>query len=476
MKGMESLPDLAKLTPVQKDELIHELWGLVRALRKEVMEVTAKVAELEGRVALNSPNSSKPPSSEGYDKPKPKSLRPPSKNPPGGQKGHEGHTLKKAESPDHIVLHAPPATCECGLPLPGATVAETRQVFDLPSTHYEVTEHQVLEVRCACGQRHRGEFPEGVNAPVQYGPRLKGAAVHLTQHHMLPAQRTADLMGDLAGLPLSDATVLAAVAEARARLEPTVAAIGQAIVAAPIAHADETGLRVDGKLHWLHVLATGLLTWMGVHPNRGKKAFDAFGLLTSFVGTLIHDGWKPYRDLVCKHALCNAHHLRELTYVFEEMGQTWAKRLIELLLAACQEVDRASGLLPQDRLAYFRSLYWEIIAEGEAANPRAPPSGKRGRTRQSKAVNLLHRLRTYADDVLRFMTDPGVPFTNNLAEQAVRLPKVKQKVSGCFRTVMGAQSFCIIRSYLDTLRKQGANLFHALTQTFQGNVPQPRFA
>jgi transposase len=467
---MKSLPDLDRLSVTEKDDLI-------RALFARVQELTAKVAELEGRLALNSRNSSKPPSTEGYAKPKPKSLRTPGQNPTGGQKGHEGYTLKKAERPDHIVIHAPPTLCdECGSLLLEATVAETRQVFDLPPTHYEVTEHRVLEVRCACGKRHRGAFPEGVNAPVQYGPRLKAAAVHLTQHHMLPAQRTAELMGDLAGLPLSDATVLAAVAEARERLEPTVTAIGQAIVAAPIAHADETGLRVEGKLHWLHVLATGLLTWMGIHPKRGRKAFEAFGLLTSFIGTLIHDGWKPYRDLVCQHALCNAHHLRELTYVFEEMGQTWANRLIEMLVAACHEVTAAGSPLAIDRIAHFRSLYWEIIAEGEAANPRAPPSGKRGRTRQSKAVNLLHRLRTYADDVLRFMTDPGVPFTNNLAEQAVRMPKVKQKVSGCFRTLTGAQSFCTIRSYLDTLRKQGANLFHALTLTFQGNVPQPRLA
>jgi transposase len=213
---------------------------------------------------------------------------------------------------------------------------------------------------------------------------------------------------------------------------------------------------------------------MGIHPKRGKQAFDAFGLLAAFVGTLVHDGWKSYRELACTHALCNAHHLRELTSLFEERGQAWAKRLIEMLVAAAHEVAASGGSLAADRIAYFRTLYWEIITEGEAANPRAPPSGKRGRTRQSKAVNLLQRLRDYADDVLRFMTDDGVPFTNNLAEQAVRMPKVKQKISGCFRTLVGAQSFCTIRSYLDTLRKQGANPFLALVQTFQGNVPQPR--
>ena len=422
---MKSLPDLDRVSVAEKDALIRAQFAQIQVLIAEVAALTAKVAELEGRLALNSRNSSKPPSSEGYGKPKPKSLRRPGKNPRGGQKGHEGHTLKKAESPNHIILYAPPAICECGLPLPEAIVVEARQVFDLPSMHYEVTEHRVLEARCACGKRHRGEFPEGVKAPVQYGPGLKAAAVHLTQHHMLPARRTTDLLGDLFDLPVSDATVLAAIEEASERLEPTVRAIGQAISAAPIAHADETGMRVAGKLHWLHVLATTCLTWLGIHPNRGKKAFDAFGLLTAFVGTLIHDGWKPYRDLACHHALCNAHHLRELTYVFEEMGQSWANRLIEMLLAACQEVESEGGPLPRDRLAHFRSLYLEILAAGEAANPRAPPSGKRGRTRQSKAVNLLHRLRTYTDDVLRFMTDPGVPFTNNLAEQAVRMPTVK---------------------------------------------------
>ena len=484
---MESLPDLDRLSVAEKDVLIRELWPLraiiraqaaqIEALTAEVTTLTAKVTELEGRVAQNSRNSSKPPSSDGYRKPKPKSLRTPGKNPPGGQEGHKGHTLKKVEYPDPIILHAPPITCDvCGWRLSEPAVVETRQVFDLPLMRYEVTEHRVLGACCACGKWHRGEFPEGVTAPVQYGVRLKAAVVHLTQHHMLPAQRTAELMGDLFELPLSDATVLAAVEEACARLEPTVITIGQAIVAAPVAQADETGLRVEGKLHWLHVLATGLLTWRGLHPNRGKKAFDAFGLLRNFVGTLVHDGWKPYRDLLCTHALCNAHHLRELTYIFEEMGQTWAKRLIEMLLPACDAVAVAGGSLAPERIAYYRALYWEILAEGEALNPPAPPSGKRGRTAQNKAVNLLHRLRTYAADVLRFMTDPAVPFSNNLAEQAVRMPKVKQKVSGCFRSQKGAEAFCIIRSYLDTLRKQGANLFHALILTFQGNVPQPRLA
>ena len=270
--------------------------------------------------------------------------------------------------------------------------------------------------------------------------------------------------------------MLAINEEARALLAQTVAAIGEALKTVPVAHADETGMRVSGKLHWLHVLATPALTWLGSHANRGKQAFDDFGILVAFVGILVHDGWKSYRDLACVHALCNAHHLRELTYLVEEMGQVWAQRLFDLLIEACREVKLAGGPLAEARIAHYRAAYAGILADGEAANPRAPPSGKRGKTKQSKALNLIDRLRVYADDVWRFATDHGVPFSNNVAWQAVRMPKVKQKISGGFRTAAGLETFCTIRSYLATLHKQGANLFHALTLTFQGSPPQPRFA
>ena len=477
---MEALPNLDRLGTAEKDDLIRKLWplqALVLELLEQVAALTSKVADLEGRLAQNSRNSSKPPSTDGMSKPAPKSLRKAGQHPTGGQKGHTGHTLKKVAQPDHIEAHCPPSQCDfCHRPLEDVTVVETRQVFDIPVLGCEVTEHQLLEASCTCGKVHRGAFPAEVSAPVQYGPRIKAAVVHLQHHHMTPVARTGDLMGDFFGLPMSDATVLAMSAEANSRLAPTVAAIGAAVQAAPIAHADETGMRVAGKLNWMHVLATMSLTWIGCHPNRGKKAFDAFGLLLAFAGTLIHDGWKPYRDLLCKHGLCNAHHLRELTYVFEEMGQAWAKRMIDLLVAACHEVETIGSPLSTRRIAYFHRAYAKILAEGDVTNPRAPPSGKRGATKQSKAANLIKRLRDYTDDVWRFATDHNVPFTNNLAEQAVRMPKVKQKISGCFRTKAGADTFCIIRSYLATMHKQGENLFHALTLTFQGNTPQPRFA
>lgn len=467
---MDELPDLAQLSVAEKDALIHALFAQVQGL-------TAKVTELESGLAQNSRNSSKPPSSDGLKKPKPKSLRTPGAHPSGGQPGHPGRTLKKTAIPDRIVAHRPPSHCaHCHRSLEGATVAETRQVFDLPPLRAEVTEHQVLQIRCTCGKFYRGTFPEDVAAPVQYGPAALAAMVHLTHHHMMPVQRTADLMGDFFGLPVGEATVLAASEEARTRLEPTVAAIGCAIAAAPVAHADETGLRVAGKLHWMHVLATTMLTWVACHAKRGRQAFEDLALLPGFAGILVHDGWQPYRELACRHALCNAHHLRELIYVFEELGQAWARRMIDLLLLAAGEVAEHGAPLPADRLFQLVCRYMEILAEGDAAHPRAPPSGKRGRTRQGKAANLLFRLRTYANDVWRFATDHDVPFSNNLAEQAVRMPKVKQKVSGCFRTGNGAETFCTIRSYLATLHKQGANLFHALTLTFQGQAPQPRFA
>ena len=470
MPPMQALPDLDQLSVVDKDALIRALFAKLQAL-------SAQVKELQGRVALNSRNSSRPPSSDGLAKPAPKSLRVAGQKPNGGQKGHGGHTLKSVAQPDHVHAHSPPSHCDaCSLPLGVAAVVETRQVFDIPALRHEVTEHRVLGVRCSCGKLHRGAFPATVTASVQYGPRIKAAVVHLTHQQMLPLARTGALLGELYGLSLSDASVLSIQQEARLRLQPIVQEIGQAIAAAPVAHADETGMRAKGALQWMHVLATPALTWVGAHAKRGKAAFEALGLLSQFVGTLVHDGWRPYRDLPCTHSLCNAHHLRELTYVLEEMKQAWAQPLITLLVDGCHEVHVAGQPLVQERITHYRARYNEILAQGQAVNPRAPRSGKRGGTKQSKALNLIDRLALYADDVWRFMTDVGVPFTNNTAEQAVRMPKVKQKVSGGFRTLEGLSTFCTIRSYLATLHKQGENLFEALVQTFQGAPTRPRFA
>jgi len=486
---MPNLPDLTQLSHAQKDAMILMLWPLqqqVQDLMAQMAVMQQRIKRLEGRLALNSKNSSKPPSSDGLTKPAPKSLRVAGKNPTGGQKYHSGSTLCKATEPDKIVVHNVPDHCQvCHCQLPFAYVAETRQVFDLPVMKYEVTEHHAMQAICSCGQVHTGEFPPDVRATVQYGPRAQAAMVHLNQNHAVSIQRTAALVKDFFGLSVSQAAVVKATQTGADILQSTVQEIGQAVVDSAVAYADETGLRVAKKLHWLHVLVTDTLTWMGCHSKRGGEAFESLGLLQHFKGVLVHDGWIPYKALVCQHALCNQHHLRELTFLLEEQGQVWAGDMIELLTYANHQdnLNCADGKAPsyaskkyQCEVHDLRALYEAILAQAQAENPVAPATGKRGRPKQSKATNLIGRLRDYSDDVWRFMTQPNVPFTNNLAEQTVRMPKVKQKVSGCFRTPQGAQNYCVIRSYCATMHKQGANIFESLVAAFKGSTPQPCFA
>lgn len=362
---------------------------------------------------------------------------------------------------------------------------ERRQVFDLPRTRYEVTEQRVLEARCACGKWHCSRFPDSVPHLVQYGPTIKAAAVYLTQYQWLPMERTTQLLHDLYGLRLSPGTVHASIAQAAQTLTPQVAGIAQALKSAAVVHFDETGQRVDGRLRWLHAAGTASLSWYGAHDKRGQAAMDAFGILPGFKGVAVHDGWVPYKGYDCTHALCNAHHVRELVYLSESTEQAWPQRMIDLLCAAKAEVDQARGprevvtrqaapTLSEKRLRHYRRRYQAIIAEGERLNPESlRKAGRRGRVKQSTATNLLGRLRRHIDDVLRFLYDQRVPFDNKQAERDIRMPKLKQKVSGCFRTTHGADAFCITRSYLATMRKQGHDLFHSLILTFQGQPPQP---
>ena len=469
------------LSDTEKDALILSLQATVASQQAMIVRLEARILELEARLAADSTKSNRPPSSDGLRKgpPKPHSLRQKSGKKPGGQPGHPGTTFAWSENPDHVVIHAPPSHCDaCESPLPESTRFVSRQVADLPEIRYVITEHRAMESQCSCGKLHRGVFPAGVNAPMQYGPKIDAVAVYLTQHHMLPLQRTSVLINDLFGLSFSEKTVQQAVADAAELLAPTVDTIIDALRKAPVAHADETGIRIESKLHWMHTLGTSLLTWVGCHKKRGQIAMNAFDILPHFRGTLVHDGLESYPLFKnCTHALCNAHHLRELKALAEDHKQPWAKQMGKLLQEACHEVNvSADGRLTQERIAHYRLCYNKILRMGERKHPVRAASGKRGRTKQSSATNLLGRLREHADDVWRFTADPEVPFTNNLAEQAVRMPKVKQKISGGFRTQAGATRFCVIRSYLETLRKQGENLFDALTQAFQGTIPQPRLA
>lgn len=461
---MPELPDLSSLTHEQKDALILALYERAKLL--------------EGRLSKNSHNSSKPPSSDGLNKKpqKTQSLRQPSGKSPGGQTGHPGKTLKRVETPDETLISPLPALCECGAPLDSAKarVVERRQVVDIPTPQFHVVEHQSLQLTCSCGYQHRSDFPSGVNDTVQYGPNIRALAVHLIHGQMLPYARAAEHLADLYRVDVSPATLLAWTLEAKALLEPAVAQIADSLQSATVLHADESGMRVAGKLHWLHAVVTDTLTWYGIHPKRGMEAIETHGILTQRIAVLVHDCWAPYWQIEADHALCNAHLLRELLYLHETTGQAWPKNLMDLLCEANRQCDAARQqdlpALPTELVTQLKARYNTIRQEGEALNPEVIPSIlKRGRTKQSVACNLLRRLRQRASEVLRFIDNLAVPFTNNLAERAIRMPKVKQKISGCFRTLEGAEAFAVIRSYLDTLRKQGIDCLDALRSAFRGN-------
>ena len=489
---MTTLPDLSQLSHAQKDALILMLWQQVQQLTLGHQQLQAQLQLLQSRLGQTSKNSSRPPSSDGLAKPAPQSLRVAGQRTSGGQTGHSGTTLRQSSQVDQTIQHPPLGPCSaCQLPLPlsAMQIAQSRQIFELPPLRLRVIAHQQMRATCACGAVHLGAWPPGVNAPAQYGASIQAMAVHLNQYHLLPLARTAALLRDLVGVSLSQASIQAFAQQAAAVLSPTVAAIGQAVQASAVAHADESGIRITGKLHWLHCLVTHSLTWLAPHARRGSAAVDALGLLGGFKGTLVHDGLASYKELACTHSLCNAHHLRELVYVHENEAEkvwdNWAQEMMALLRQALGEVDQARGPLDGSRQAYFEARWSALLERGEALNEpvlRTDTSadaslgiGKRGRPKQSKAHNLLKRLRTYRADVWRFMTDKDVPFTNNLAEQALRMCKVKQKISGCFRTAHGADTFFTIRSYLATMGKQKANLHDCLVSVFQGQPVQPSF-
>jgi transposase len=480
---MQSLPDLNSLSHAQKDELIVVLWDQGQSLTAQLAAMQQSIKELQARLSLSSKNSSKPPSTDGLAKPAPKSLRGKSGKTSGGQPGHTGATLRQSDHVDEVITHKSASVCSaCQLELTDFEVVEKRQVFELPELRAKVTEHILMRAHCSCGAVHTGIWPEGINAPVQYGPRAKAVAVNLNQSHIVPMARTCEFMQDTFGLSLSQASLQSFSQQAAMCLEPTVAAIGQAVQRAPVVHADETGIRVQDKLHWLHCAVTKTLTWLGHHPKRGGEAFSSLGILAEVKGVLVHDGLVGYKQLECLHALCNAHHLRELVFVHEQEGifDSWAQEMMDLLLQANGEVKALGTPLTPERQIWFMDQWALLLQRGERFNPperhTGAPTGKRGRHKQSKAFNLLMRLRNYKDDVWRFMTDVGVPFTNNLAEQALRMAKVRQKVSGCFRTAEGAKTFFTIRSYLATMRKQKAGLFDCLVSVFQGQPIQPQLA
>lgn len=450
---------------------------LIQRLSDQVTEQQVVIQTLRDQLAKDSHNSSKPPSSDGLKKPRTRSLRQKGQRPQGGQPGHQGNTLKMVAEPDHVEPHPVISCPHCRTDLSDIEPMghEKRQVFDVPPVRVEVTEHQAEIKQCPdCGEAVKGEYPPHVTQPVQYGPRLKAQASYLNNYHFIPLARTEELLTDFYGQSPTEAVIIEANRQLVQQTEASRASIKQHLIAARVANFDESGLRVEGKLHWLHVVSTPDLTLYHVHRKRGQEGMAAGGVLPQFQGGAVHDHWAPYLKFDhCRHYFCNAHHLRELQFIQEQYQQAWAAEMAHLLLDIKAEVEGTPApamSLPPERLAHYEAEYDKLIAIGLAANPPPddPPPKKRGRPKQSPPKNLLDRLQTHKAGGLAFMYDFRVPFDNNLAERDVRMIKVKQKVSGAFRTQSGADAFCAIRSYISTVRKQGHNVIDAIYQAFVG--------
>jgi transposase len=454
----------------------------IAGLREQWEQLAAQVADLAARVTKNSKNSSKPPSSDGLGKPAPQSLRKKTGRRPGRPKGQPGATMELTGHPDHVVRHEPACCSGCGGGLGGAAVTgvERRQVTEIPPVRAEVTEHQMIERQCGgCGARTKAGAPDGVNAPVQYGPRASALAVYLWHGQFLSRDRACAALADMFGCAPSPAVIAAMARKIAGCIAPALDAISKALLNAEVAHFDETGFRVAGKLAWVHSASSGKFVLVTVHHKRGTAGMDAAGVLPSYAGIACHDAWAPYDTYsgVTGHALCNAHILRELVAVTQtgtDQDVIWAQQGIDALLALKDAADAArtaggdgigSEILDK-HCGYFR----------DAASAGITVNAGRRTALQRKRHALAIRMRDRTDDYLRFAHDLRVPFDNNQAEQVIRMAKLRIKVSGCMRSMTGAETFCGIRSYLATATRHGISWLDALITAAQGDPWIPETA
>ena len=439
----------------------------IESCHRLIIELAQRVAELEARLGQNSQNSSKPPASDGLKKRPAFTRRLGGKN--GGQPGHKGKTLQMVATPDFVETHAA-TTCKCGASLAQAQkqTLEKRQVFDLPEPKLEITEHQLQSCTCpCCGKTNTGEFPAGISARVQYGKGVKALTVLLATDYKMPLASISQLFHDLFGYELNEGTSLNAQAACQAALAASEAVIQQKLLESPVAHFDETGLRVQGKLHWLHNCSNPLYTYQFVHARRGVKALDdECSLLPHYHHWAVHDCWRSYLLYAdCKHAVCGAHLVRELQGLIEQ-GSQWAIRMQDLLLYAYEKSEQSSAVVAD--VGIVRRQYQRICQQGEAEEPPPEQRYKGKKPKKTKGRNLLERFVNYKDAVLAFAQHAQVPFTNNQAERDLRPAKIKQKVAGCFRTLYGAMSYARIISFISTARKHQCNIFKELIAVFNG--------
>jgi len=458
---------------IEKAQLLVRDDKQLSAATKSMFEVMILIITLlANRLNLNSTNSSKPPSSDPNRKKRPKRK---TGKKSGGQKGHVGSTLKKVDDPDKVELikidrsTLPPGKYrQVGF--------DTRQVFDVDISRV-VTEYRAQILEDDNGNRFVASFPESVTKAVQYGTGLKAHSVYMSQFQLVPYNRIQDHFADQLHIPISEGSIFNFNKEAYRLLSDFESRAKDELAASNVAHADETGINIGGKGHWLHCLSNDSWTLYHPHERRGLDAMNDMGVLPRFDGILCHDHWKPYYRIDCTHALCNAHHVRELTRAWEQDAQQWAQKLKNLLETINRKVADAGGALDAKESEKYWRKYRKIIKQGEVECPEPimpKKKGKRGRIKRSKSRNLLERLRDYEEDTLRFMDNELVPFSNNLGENDIRMTKVQQKISGCFRSTNGARIFCRVRSYLSTCRKQGIKSSEALELLFNGKMPDLR--
>jgi transposase len=456
-------------------QFIKTLIERIRSLEIAVEKQAKAISELKQQLGKNSHNSNKPPSSDNpFDGQKTKSLRKKTGKKPGGQEGHPGKTLRKSKNPNRTENISPKICRECGSSLEYARVisVEKRQVFDIPKPELTITEFINEERECGCcGATTGGVFPFHALQNVQYGPNIRAMIAYFRQRNFIPTERMAEIFSDLFGLSISEATFINTTRKCSDLLSDHEVKAIEILKASPVIHCDETGIKVNGRLFWIHNVSNDQTTVQMAHEKRGKEAINAMGILPSYTGTAIHDSWQSYFDYACNHGLCNAHHLRELTFVETEIGQKWAGRMINLLLEMKKAAEKALILNRQvDKrgIEQFMDQYHAILRTAIRKNPIIDDGiHKRGRKKKSKTRNLVDRLRNRWKETCAFLFDVRIPFDNNQAERDIRMTKVQQKVSGGFRSSQAAKDFCRIRGFLSTLRKQGFNVFGGLVNLFQ---------